>query len=295
MLPVAIDAATAERRGVRHGIGVLIGSSLLFAVMAVCVRLAARELPVLQIAWVRFAGSFLLLFGLARGSGLRPQPGNLARVVLRGLLGAAAIVCYFVAIGRIGAGLATLLQCTYPIPTALIAMLVLDEPASWRLAGALALNLVGLVLVIGPEAASGAADLGGVALGLTGAVLAGGAVATARHLRATEDASLITIYFMAVGALVTAPALLMAVPSVSAVGVAALAGVVVTSASGQWLLHHGLGFTSASVGSLTCATGVFTAVGLEALFLGEHLPSTSVVGALVMSAAVGVAARRGRV
>ncbi len=282
-----------ERDRLRHGIAVLVGSSLLFAVMAVCVRIAARELPALQIAWVRFAGSFLLLLAMARGRRLRPRPGNLSPVLLRGILGASAIVCYFVAIERIGAGLATLLHCMYPIPTALIAVMVLGEEASWRLAGAIALNVVGLALVVGPRALQGTADLHGFAIALTGAGLAGAAVATARHLRASEDASLITVHFMAVGALMTAPALLMGVPALSTVGVAALVGVVVTSAGGQWMLHHGLGYTPASLGSLTCATGVFTAAGLEALVLGEHLPPVSVVGAVVMSIAVGFAARRG--
>src|SRR6185295_16612438 len=188
MLPAAlvdVEVPADEGRRVRHGIAILIGSSLLFAVMAVCVRVAAREMPALQIAWVRFTGSFLLLFGLARGRRLRPQPGSASRVLLRGVLGASAIDCYFVAIERIGAGLATLLHCMYPIPTAVIAVLVLGEPASVRLAGAIALNVIGLLLVVGPKAASGSADVQGFAIALTGALLAGGAVATTRHLRAS--------------------------------------------------------------------------------------------------------------
>lgn len=286
------DADAVERRRVRHGIVVLIGSSLLFSVMAVCVRVAAREMPALQVAWVRFAGSFVVLLAAAWGTRLRPRPGNLSRVLLRGMLGSSAIICYFVAIQRIGAGRATLLHCTYPIPTALLAVAFLGEAGSWRLVGALALNLVGLFLVVGPQALRGTADVHGFAIALVGACLAGGAVATARHLRASEDASLITIYFMAVGALLTAPALVSGVAPLSSVGLFALAGVVLTSAGGQWMLHHGLGFTSASLGSLTCATGVFTAAGLEALFLGEHMPLASIAGAIAMSVAVGFAARR---
>ncbi len=286
-------AADVERQRVRHGIAVLVGSSLLFSVMAVCVRIAGREMPALQIAFVRFTGSFVVLLALARGERLWPRPGNLSRVVLRGLLGASAIVCYFVAIQRIGAGRATLLHCMYPIPTALIAVVFLGEPGSWRLVGALALNLAGLALVVGPQAHAGGAAASGFAIALVGAMLAGGAVATARHLRATEDASLITIYFMAVGGLITAPALLFGTTVPSAVGVVALVGVILTSAGGQWMLHHGLGFTSASLGSLTCATGVFTAVGLEALLLGERLPLMSLFGAVLMCLAVGFAARRG--
>jgi drug/metabolite transporter (DMT)-like permease len=292
VLPAAIDVALDERRHVRRGVGILIASAVLLGVMAVCVRVAARELPALQIAWVRFTGAFVLLYGLARGRRLRPRPGNLARVLLRGGLGCGAIVCYFAAIGRIGAGLATLVQCTYPIPTAILAVLLLGEPPSWQLAAAIAANLAGLVLVVGPAVTSASADPTGIAIALAGSLLAGGAVTTARHLRASEDASLITVYFMAVGAIATAPALLGGVPAPSPIGAAALVGVVVTSAAGQWLLHHGLGFTSASLGSLACATSIVTAAGLEALFLGEHLGVTSLGGAALMIAAVGLALGR---
>jgi drug/metabolite transporter (DMT)-like permease len=287
------DVGAAGRARVRHGIGILIGSSILFGVMAVCVRVAGRELPALQIACVRFVGSFVLLFGAVRGRRLRPQPGNLGPVLLRGVLGCAAIVCYFVAIREIGAGLATILQCTYPLSTAVIAVLLLGEAASPRLAAALAVNLIGLVLVVGPSVSLAAVSAGGVAVGLLGALLAGGAVATARHLRGSEDASLITVYFMAVGALVTAPSLLPGWPALSGPAVAALVGVVVTSAAGQWLLHHGLGYTPASLGSLASATSVVTAAALEAALLGEHLAWASGVGALLMIGAVGLAAGRG--
>jgi len=293
VLLAEVDAAIDERRRVRHGVGILIVSSILFGIMAVCVRWAARELPAMQIAWVRFTGSFVLLLGVTRGRRLRPQPGNLSRVLLRGLLGCSAIICYFIAIKEIGAGLATLLHCMYPIPTAVIGVLLLGEPASWRLAAAIAANLAGIMLVVGPQVTLSGANLGGIGIALTGAVLAGGAVATARHLRSSEDASLITVYFMAVGTLVTAPAMMHGLPVMSPGAVVALAGVVVTSAAGQWMLHHGLGFTSASLGSLACATGVITAAGLEAVFLGEHLGIESLGGALLMIVAVGLAAGRG--
>jgi drug/metabolite transporter (DMT)-like permease len=285
------DTVHAERRRRQRGIAILVGSSCLFAVMAVGVRVAAREMPAMQIAWVRFAGSFVLLAGLARGRRvrLRPRPGNLGRVLLRGVLGGAAIVCYFVAIERIGAGLATLVHCMYPLATAALAVAFLGEPPSGRLAAALGLEVLGLLLVAAPAGAVAVVPAGGLAIALTGALLAGGAVATASRLRDSEEASLITVYFMAVGACMTAPALVGGVPAVSPAAAAALSVVVVTSAAGQWLLHHGLGFTSATLGSLTCATGVFTAAALEALVLGEPMRPRAAAGAVLMIAAVGVA------
>jgi drug/metabolite transporter (DMT)-like permease len=290
VLPLEADTVVDTPADTWHGVGFLIASAVLFGVMAVGVRVAARELPTIQIAWLRFMGSLVVLLAITRGRHLRPRPGNLSRVLLRGLLGCAAIVCYFVAIQEIGAGLATLLQCMYPIPTAVIGVMLLDERASWRLAAAIVLNVAGVVLVVGPGATFAEAGPRGVVIALTGALLAGAAVATARHLRKSENASLITIYFMAVGALVTAPAMLGGLPVLSSEGRWALVGVVLTSAAGQWLLHHGLGSTPASVGSLASAMGVITAVGLETLVLGGHLEIPSLGGSLLMIVAIGLAA-----
>jgi hypothetical protein len=104
--------------------------------MAVCVRLAAVQMEAAQIASVRFAGSFVVLVMATRARALRPRPGNAGRLIVRGLLGGAAITCYYAGIERAGAGLATLLHATHPIFTALFAVLLLGEAFTSRLAGA---------------------------------------------------------------------------------------------------------------------------------------------------------------
>lgn len=275
-----------------HGVGVILIASVLFGAMAVCVRLAARDMAASQIAFVRFCGSLLVLLALTRGRGLRPQSGNLPRVLLRGLLGAGAIVLYYEGIQGAGAGLATLLNCTYPVFTAVFASSLMGERFDARIGAALILNLVGVVVVLGPGANIGPAVMSGGISALAAAVLAGGAVATARELRASESALLVTTYFMAVGATVTAPTLLLGLPVVSAGLACVLGGVVLTSVGGQVLLHQGLGFAPATQGSLAAATSVVTAAVLEAACLGEHLSRHSLLGACCMIAAVGLAASR---
>jgi drug/metabolite transporter (DMT)-like permease len=81
-------------------------------------------------------------------------------------------------------------------------------------------------------------------------------------------------------------------PSLQVTTVLLLAGVVVTSVLAQWLLHHGLGFTSATQGSLAAATSVFLATALEALTLGDLPAPRTFAGAALMLAAVGLAWRR---
>jgi drug/metabolite transporter (DMT)-like permease len=259
--------------------------------MAVLVRLAAAHMAATQVACVRFTGSFLLLVLATRARSLQPRPGNTGRLLLRGLLGGAAITCYYIGIARAGAALATLLHSTYPVFTALFAVLLLGEPLTPALGFALALNTAGTLVVLGAPSVAGTRVGSGSLVALLGGVLAGGALATASELRRSESASLVTIWFMAVGALMTGPAFLLGLPPWSAALAYSLLGVVLTSAAGQWLLHHGLGFVSAATGSLAAATGVVTTAVLEATVLGQRLPARVAAGGLLMLVAVGLASR----
>jgi drug/metabolite transporter (DMT)-like permease len=289
-----VDLPLERRVVLLHGVGVILLASVLFGVMAVFVRLASPAMPASQIAFVRFAGSSVVLLVLTRGRGLRPQPGNLSRVLLRGLLGASAITLYYHGIHDAGAGLATLLNCTYPVFTALFATTLMGERFDGRLGVALALNVLGAAVVLSPGAQIGPAALWGGLSAFAAAVFAGGAVATARELRNSEGAFLITTYFMVVGTVLTAPTMLFGMPPLSSRLVLVLAGVVLTSVAGQVLLHQGLGFAEATEGSLAAATSVVTAALLEALFLGEHLSGRSLLGALCMLLAVSLAVSRSR-
>src|SRR5262245_23260432 len=101
--------------------GIVLVAATLFGMMAVLVGIACRNVPATQVAFVRFAGSLVVLLVLTRGRGLRPTPGKSVQVVLRGLLGAGSIVLYYHAIRDAGAGFATLLFSVYPVWTALFA------------------------------------------------------------------------------------------------------------------------------------------------------------------------------
>jgi len=286
------DGSAATPRGRAHGVATLLVAAALFGVMAVCVRAASQQMPAVQIVFVRFAGSFLFMLAATRGAGLAPRPGNAGRLVLRGLLGAVAITFYFLGIEGAGAGLATLVQNSYPVFAALLAVLLRDEVFTPRLAGALALSACGAVIVLGARVDLASATTLGVLAALLAAVLSGCAVVTAQQLRRSEGAAIVTTWFMGVGALVTAPGLVAGLPAIDARLALLLAGVIVTSVVAQWLLHHGLGFTSATQGSITAATSVFVAAALEALALGDVPDPRILPGGALMLAAVALAWRR---
>jgi len=293
-LRVSTVSAALDRRSVlMRGVGVILVSSVLFGAMAVCVRAATREMPAGQVAFFRFLGSLIVLLALRRGQSLRPV-GPLPRVVLRGLLGACSILLYFRGIEGAGAGLATLLHCTYPIWTAFFATVFLRERFDLALAIAIGLCLSGIAVVVGPGANLSAAVTVGGASALVASVFAGAAVSTARHLRLVESAYLVTTYFMAVGTVLTAPTLLAGLPPFTPTLAASLIAVALTAVSGQYLLHQGLGFAPATEASLVVATSTVTAAVLESLWLGEHLTPQALAGAVLMVAAVTLAAGRRR-
>ena len=275
-----------------QGLRTVLLASLCFGSMAVCVGLASREMPSSQVAFFRFLGSFAVMLAATRGRGLRVQPGNLLPVVLRGLVGALAVVLYFIGIGAIGPGLATLIQNTYPIFASIFAAFFLGERLSGRLGVALGLNVVGVaVIALGPDTHLGSRLTLGVLSSAASAVLAGTAVTAVRHLRRSESASLITTWFMGIAALATLPTLLSGLPPITPSLVAALLGVIVTSITGQWLLHHGLGFTTAAQGSLAAASNVLVATLLGALVTGEALTTSMFAGGTLMFGAIVLASR----
>jgi len=285
-----VSRQDAKATAMLRGVGVILVSSVLLGAMAVAVRAASREMDAGQIAFVRFLGSLAVLLVLRRGRRLRPI-GRLPPVLLRGVLGGGAILLYYLAIGSAGAGLATLLHCTYPIWTTLIAASLLGERVDGRIAGALALFAVGIAVVVLPGADLGGATTMGSLYALAASILAGGAVATARQLRAVESAYLVTTWFMAVGALLTAPTLLSGLPPIGAHLGWLLLVVVLTSVAGQLLLHVGLGLAPAIQSSLAAATAVVSAAAFASLVLGEHLDAHTLLGGAILVVAVGLSVR----
>jgi hypothetical protein len=175
--------------------------------------------------------------GRTRGRGLATRGADHAGLIGRHHPG--TYVC------RHGAGLATMIQTTHPVFATIFAR-CFGERLTPALGFALLLNLCGVAVVVLARRELRIARHTGALSAAGAAVFAGAAVTAVRHLRQSEGAALITTYFMGVAALATMPALLIGLPHMSTHLVLALIGVVLSSIGGQWLLHHGLGFTTAA-------------------------------------------------
>ena len=109
---------------------------------------------------------------------------------MRGAYGGAAVLLYFLAIAHLPVGIATLLNYTAPVVTALYAAAYLGEAITRATLGALGLTSIGVVLVMlgtAPAGSLGLSTLGRWQLvGVLSAMLSGAAVATIREVRKTD-------------------------------------------------------------------------------------------------------------
>src|SRR5881392_625424 len=103
----------------------LFAAAALFAVMAVLARMAAAVLPGPEVAFVRFCiGLVACAIAATR---FRLRTNNRIGLLLRGVFGGAAVLLYFLAIEHLPVGVATLLNYTAPVFTAVYAAIFLGE------------------------------------------------------------------------------------------------------------------------------------------------------------------------
>ncbi|HEX9241646.1 MAG TPA: DMT family transporter [Anaeromyxobacter sp.] len=181
-----------RRMGAR---ALLFTAAFFFGLSAILVRVAAQGgMGAGQVILLRFAiglAAVLALFRLKPGT-FRPARWDL--LASRGLFGGISALLYFMAIQRIPAGEATLLNSTFPIWAVLLSIFLLGERPTVHLAIALAVATAGVFLVVG--GGETAFRLGtGEMIGLVSAVFGGAAVTSIRALRATANVPAPTVFF----------------------------------------------------------------------------------------------------
>ncbi|MEX0893321.1 MAG: DMT family transporter [Gemmatimonadota bacterium] len=183
----------------------MVAAAFFFSVMSLLVKVAGQRLPSQELV----LGRSVIMLGLAaamvkyRGlSFLGKRPGLL---LLRGLLGFAALSCYYYAVVHLPLADATTIQYTNPAFTAVLAALLLGEHIRAREALLVGTSLVGVLLMAHPSFVFGAngsrLPLGAVVVALGGAVFSAGAYVAVRELRHSDDPYVIIFYFALVSAL----------------------------------------------------------------------------------------------
>jgi len=263
----------------------LAAAAVLFAIMAVVAKRAAVRLPGPEVAFIRFLVGLLACLGAA--TRVRLRANNWRGLFLRGLFGGGAVLCYFLGIEHLPVGVATLLNYTAPVFTALWAALFLREPLGLSAVGALVLTTVGVGLVIYGGAPPGSLGFGTWQLvGVLSALLSGAAIATIREVRRTDGSWEIFAAFCFGGAIIT--------------GVPAARGWVQPSPR-EWLLTVAVGalavvaqlvmtwslrYLRAAVAGIIMQLTPVAAMVLGYLLYGERAVGVAIAGAVITLAGV---------
>lgn len=259
----------------------MLGSVLFFATNILVLRGLSLAVPAAD-GWVAslFRGAVgLVIVGLFFG-GRGLQVARLFTrplLIVRGLLGGAAILAFYLTIVHLGAGRATILNLSYPMFGSLIASVCLKEHLSVRAWGWMAAGFVGLVIFLGGGSGQALSIYDGIAV--AGAIAAGAVVVLIRQLRHSEHTSTIyasqclaTLGIALVPATPTVPTL-----PLSAIALLTLAATLV--AGGQLALTHAFRTLSVARGSsIQMLLPIVTAAGGFAFF-GERFTVVEITGA----------------
>jgi drug/metabolite transporter (DMT)-like permease len=258
----------------------LLLAAALFGAMAVVAKAAAARLPGPEVAFARFCIG-IVACGIA-ATRIRMRTNNKLGLLLRGGYGGGAVLLYFLAIEHLPVGVATLLNYTAPVFTALYAAAFLGEPIKAATLGALAVTTAGVVLVMLGTAPAGSLGIGTWQMvGMASAVLSGAAVATIREVRRTDGS------WEIFAALCLGGALMNSVPTAarwvrpSGAEWGAIVAVGLLSVVAQLLMTYALRFVRAAVAGVIAQFTPVAALAMGWLFLRESIAGLALLGAAV--------------
>jgi drug/metabolite transporter (DMT)-like permease len=289
------DAARQQARegGERSGLVLMVVSAACFAAMAAFAKKLLPETPVQAVVLSRGVMMSAIFVAAARWRGvpvLGRRPGML---LARGLLGYAALSCYFYSVQHLPLGDAVLLQYSHPVFVAAVAPLFLGERTAGRQWLLIAGALVGVALVVRPAGEVRTEAL----VGVLGSILSGLAYIAVRKLSRTEHPMTILLWFP----LATIPFSLVATLNAGRAAIPRngreVAGHLLVTASalvGQIALTHGLARAGAARATAVTLTGPVFGLALGFLLFGSVPTPASLVGTVVVLTALALLGWSGR-
>lgn len=266
-------------------------SSFFFAVMAISVKVLTQSgMESSQVIFLRSVLPTVFVLPLAWAEGRHvaaPPRATWLGLLARGICGASAMVCYFLALANAPTAVAVLTGNTSPVWTAVFASVFLKEVPPRNLAWALPLAMAGSALVCAGQVQHLYGDLWlGAGLGLASALFSGMAYTCVRQLRSLP-ASWVTLSLTATATLVTLPWVhAWSMPAASAWGWILIMGL--SAALAQWLMTVGYFWNSAAAASTLGLCAVFFSTLLGHWILHESVTPWQCAG--ILAVLIGVVA-----
>jgi drug/metabolite transporter (DMT)-like permease len=284
-------------------------ASLFFAVAAALVKsMSQQHLPTFEIVSIRSAFSMVLSFLAARQNAISPlygQPKHWHLLIMRGAFGAMAMTVFYFAISKLPlAEAVTILFCN-PATTALLGWLVLGEKFGVKTTIGCVAAMAGVVLVMQPpwilhliynnsttsSSTTWSQDRAqGMALALSGAILASCAYISVRVIGKREAPLTVAMYFHTVSFLSATIPLLLGIPEVpvlpSVNNVFKLGGLISCSFIAQLLVNRGIQLEEASRAAAVNYTQVVYTYFIGVVVFKDGISVWGVLGSVIIAAAV---------
>lgn len=272
-----------------------------FSVMGLLVKLAGRRLPSGEIVLFRAAITLVLSYHAVRAARLPSIWGEQrGLLVVRGLLGAVGINCFYYSLVHLPLGEATLIQYMNPIFATFLAAYWVGERVRGGEIWCLVASIVGVVLITRPAVIFGVHATPfaptSVAIALLGAFCSGAAYATVRRLGSREHPSVVVFYLPLVTFPIAIPFATVGWRTPSVGEWALLLAVGLSTQLAQVYMTRGLQAETAARATTTGYLQIVFAGIWGALLLGERPSAWTVGGALIIvSSTVLLALGRSRV
>lgn len=271
-----------------------------FAAMAMCVRLASREAPLGQIVFFRgfFAMLPLVSYVFWQGGFCKGFTLAILRLhLIRGCVGATALVCAFASYAYLPLAEATLFTFLTPIASLIVSAMALGERPSPVTVVSVLMGITGVSIALSGQllhAGGITVEIVGMACGIAGAVLSAGAYVLIRKLTAVEMPSRIGFYFAVVLTLLAAPTSVWGWTAPSVNLWCLLAGAGILGGIGHIAMTEA--FARASVSSLAPYeyTSLFWSLFLDAAILGTTPTPATLTGGLFIVVAAALASSAGQ-
>lgn len=194
--PGGSETAKAPFLGVLTGLQAMALGALFFSLMTVFVKLLGPAFPTQEVVFLRSLISLILTAVALYQRGIQPLGSHRKLLLLRGLSGFLALSCFFYALTELPLAIATVVQFTNPIFTALLAAFLLGESWDRGLFWTALLGLSGVFLIARPwQGGADQLNLVALELALTGAILTSIAYVTVRRLAPLEKPLVTILYF----------------------------------------------------------------------------------------------------
>ena len=279
-----------------RGIALKIISTLVFTLMAVCVKLVADRVPAGEIVFARSLFALIPVMAMLLWQGqvfaaLKTRSPWLHAT--RGAIGVSSMAFGFLALGFLPLPEAMMIGYAAPLMVVALSAIVLHEVVRRYRWSAAALGFVGIAIILWPRLSlfhgaglENAAVLG-AGIALVGALFSAFASITVRSMTQTEGTGSIVIYFSLSGAILSLLTLPFgwAVPSVHDAALLVAAGLL--GGMGQLLMTSAYRHADAATVASFEYVSMLWGISFGYLFFAE-VPSVSVIagGAVVVAAGI---------